>query len=148
MTERELRKLTRSDLLELLLQQANEMEQLRIELQAARDQLASRELEIAQAGSIAQAALQLNNVYQATQDACAQYMDNIKNLSGRQEEICARMEAETKAKCDRMLAQAQREADAYWEATEKRIEKLFAPYSGLRELLEQTNADRKAGAGL
>ena len=148
MTERELKKLNRSDLLELLLQQAKELEQLRGELREAREQLDSRNLEITNAGSIAEAALQLNNVYQATQDACSQYMENIKALSARQEEVCARMEAETRAKCDRMLAQAQREADAYWAETEKRVEKLFAPYSGLRELLESVPGDQKTGAGL
>lgn len=139
MTERELKKLSRSDLLELLLRQTQETESLRRDLQDARDRLDSRELEINQAGSIAQAALELNHVYQATQDACAQYLENIQNLSGRQEELCAQMEAETRAKCDRMLAQAKKEADAYRQAAEDQVEKLFAPYTGLRKLLEQTS---------
>lgn len=148
MTDRELRKLSRSDLLELLLQQAKELEQLREELQDAREQLESREIKIARAGSIAEAALQLNNVYQSTQDACTQYMENIKNVSEQQEEICAQMEAETIAKCERMLAQARREADAYWAETEARVDKLFEPYTGLRELLESIPGSQEAESSL
>ena len=40
------------------------------------------------AGSIAEAALQVNGVFEAAQKACEQYIDNIKNLSKRQEVIC------------------------------------------------------------
>ena len=44
MTERELRKLNRTDLLELMLQQSRELEQLRAELDEANQKLAKREI--------------------------------------------------------------------------------------------------------
>ena len=53
MTERDLRKLNRTDLLELLLQQSREMEQLREELEEAKYQLSRREIVMGQTGSIA-----------------------------------------------------------------------------------------------
>ncbi len=91
MTDRELRKLSRADLLELLLEQLKENEQLRAELEAARAKLTERKIDIDKAGSIAEASLQLNGVFQAAQDACTQYIENIEQLSARQEQACAQM---------------------------------------------------------
>lgn len=145
MTDRELRKLSRSDLLDLLLRQTREIEQLREELQEAEEQLASRRLAVDEAGSIAEASLQLNGVFEAAQSACAQYIENVRARSEEQERICIRMEQETREKCDRMLANARREADAYWAETTKKVDDLFAPYTGLRELLESVPSDSKTG---
>lgn len=136
MTERELRKLNRTDLLELLLQQSREMEQLREELEHAKYMLSRREIVMNQAGSIAEAALQLNGVFAAAEDACAQYMESIKTLSGRQEEVCRRMEEETRQKCDKMLADAQYQAEVYWDVVNKKVEQLLDSQKGLRDLLQ------------
>ena len=96
MTERELRKLSRSDLLELLVAQRRENEQLRCLLDQAEAKLADRTLKINNAGSIAEASLQLSGIFTAAQDSCQCYMDNIKLLSERQSAICQQMEEETK----------------------------------------------------
>ena len=53
MTDRELRRLSRSDLLELLLAQRRENEQLRCILDQTQAQLADRTIKIDKAGSIA-----------------------------------------------------------------------------------------------
>lgn len=110
MTEQELKKLSRADLLELLLRVSEENEQLRQQLQDAQKRLASRQLEVDKAGSIAEAALRLNGVFAAAEAACAQYVENVQRLSGRQAQICERMEQQTRARCAQMLAQAQAEA--------------------------------------
>ncbi|MDO5785622.1 MAG: DNA repair protein [Eubacteriales bacterium] len=81
MTDQELRKLSRADLLELLLRQSKENEQLREQLKQAQEQLASREIKIDNAGSIAEAALQLNGVFEAAEQAAAQYLENVRRLA-------------------------------------------------------------------
>lgn len=136
MTERELRKLNRTDLLELMLQQSRELEQLRRELDDAKTQLAQREIVMDRAGSIAEASLQLNGVFAAAEEACVQYMDSIKNLSGRQEELCAKMEQETRLKCEKMLADAQYQVDLYWNVVNEKVEKLLDSQRGLRDLIQ------------
>ena len=55
MTERELRRLSRTDLLELLVAQRRENEQLRCILDQTQAQLADRTIQIDKAGSIAEA---------------------------------------------------------------------------------------------
>lgn len=84
MTERELRKLSRVDLLELLLKESKENEKLRTELEEARKQLASREIQIDTAGSIAEAALRLNGVFEAAERAAAQYVENVRRIAEEQ----------------------------------------------------------------
>lgn len=120
MTDRQLRKASRMDLLKLLLEQRKENEALRQQLLQAQEQLQQRQITIDQSGTLAEAALKLSGIFDAAETACQYYSENIRNLSGRQEEICRTMERETREKCDRMLEQAKQMAKVYWdEYTEK-----------------------------
>lgn len=107
MTERELKKLSKTDLLEILLDQSKENEELRNALEEANAKLADRTLQIDNAGSLAEASLKLNGVFEAAQAACLQYSENIKLLSFRQEQICSRMEAEANARCELLEQEVQ-----------------------------------------
>jgi hypothetical protein len=80
MTEKELRRLSRAQLLEMLLNETERNEALQKELDEANAQLADRKITAARAGSIAQAALQLNGVFEACQRAADQYIENIRGL--------------------------------------------------------------------
>lgn len=86
MTEREMKKLSRVDLLELLLEERRENERLRVKLEEANARLADRTIQLEQAGSIAEAALQLNGVFQAAEAAAAQYLESVRRLAEGQEE--------------------------------------------------------------
>ena len=121
MTDRQLRKQSRLNLLKMLLEEKKEKEELLLQLQDARQQLQNRQVDIEQSGTLAEAALKLSGIFEAAEVACQQYTENIRNLSGRQEEICRKMEQETREKCDKMLEHARRMSRAYWdEYTEKR----------------------------
>lgn len=78
MTEKELRRLRRVDLMEMLLEQTKEVERLQAELEDTRKQLEDRRIMIEESGSLAQAALQLNKVFEAAQQAADQYLENIR----------------------------------------------------------------------
>ena len=60
MTDRELKKLSRAELLEMLVAQMKENEALSQRLQAAEAALESRRIEVEQSGTMAEAALRLN----------------------------------------------------------------------------------------
>ena len=60
MTDKELRRLSRRELLEMLIMQMEENEKLSQELETAQEMLRNREIVIERAGSIAEAALALN----------------------------------------------------------------------------------------
>lgn len=82
MTDRELRKLHRRDLLELLLEQARENEALQRQVTQLEQQLSDRKIELEEAGSIAEASLRLSGVFQAAQSAAEQYLENLRCRSG------------------------------------------------------------------
>lgn len=86
MTNKELKKLSRRELLEMLLDQSKEVERLRRELKEAKRQLNDRRILIENAGSIAEAALKLNKVFEAAQDAANQYLENIMGMQEDLEE--------------------------------------------------------------
>lgn len=75
-----LRKLTREQLLEMLLELSKENEELREELEKTKKELQSKRIRIAKSGDIAEASLRLNGVFEAARDAASQYVANIKAL--------------------------------------------------------------------
>lgn len=146
MKERELRRLSRTDLLELLLAQRKENEQLRCILDETQSQLADRTIKIDNAGSIAEASLQLSGIFTAAQDSCQYYMENIKLLSERQTKICQQMEAETREKCDRMVAEAELKAQQCWENCSVKIRQLVESFEGLQQAMDvYASINRKPG---
>lgn len=85
MTDKELKKLSRADLLEMLLAQTKENEQLKEQITQLQKQLHERQIMIDQSGSIAEAALKLNGIFEAAQNAADQYLENIRRLGRTQE---------------------------------------------------------------
>lgn len=80
MTEKELHKLKRTELLEMMLAQSREIEVLRARIEELETKLADREIRIRESGSIAEAALKLNGIFEAAQAAADQYLENIRRL--------------------------------------------------------------------
>ena len=136
MTDKELRRLSRADLLELLLVQRKENEQLRCILDQTQAQLADRTIRLDNIGSLAEASLQLSGIFEAAQDSCKYYIDNIKLMNEQQTTVCQQMENETKEKCDRMVAEAEQKAQQYWENCSMKIKELVNSFDGLQQVMD------------
>ena len=76
MAGKDLRKLSKTDLLELLIEQGRENLALKERLDKAEAELAQRRLVMEQSGSIAEAALKLSGVFEAAQKAIDLYREN------------------------------------------------------------------------
>ena len=157
MTDDQLRKLNRADLLELLITQGKEMETLRKRMRQAEEQLSSRRICMEEAGSIAEASLRLNGVFEAAQAAADLYLESIRAQSRETEERCAALESEsreaaekmmaeareraellereTAVACRRMVDEAEKEAQKYWQEVSRRLEAFYDEHAALRELL-------------
>jgi hypothetical protein len=81
LTEKDLRKLNRYQLLELLVAQTERADKLQAELEAAQLAMKAQELKIATLGSIAEASLQLSGVFEAAQKAADLYIDGAKKYA-------------------------------------------------------------------
>lgn len=118
MTDKELRRLSRSELLEMLIRQTQENEKLSQELQQCRAELDERRITAEKAGSIAQAALKLNGVFEAAQAAADQYVASVQQMNSDQ------IREETRRQVEGLVVKAQQydaklrtEADAYSQKT-------------------------------
>lgn len=92
MTNKYLKKFTRKELLEVMVSQAEEIERLQNQLRLANEKLDSREICIKNVGSIAEAALQLNHIFQDADAAGQQYLDSIKKMVTMEKETLKRIE--------------------------------------------------------
>ena len=157
MTDKELRKLSRAELLEMLIAQAEENQRLQEQLQALQAQLNDRRIAVEESGSIAEACLKLNHMFEAAQAAADDYIQNVRMRSARQDELakqaeeltrqkitqmiteaderCRKMESDTEKKCAEMTRKAMREADSYWTQVSLKLDAYFKQHSDLRNLL-------------
>ena len=80
MTESELKKLNRTELLAMLISITQRCDKLEAELQEAYEKLDGREIEISRAGTLAEAALKINKIFEAADQAGAQYLANLQRM--------------------------------------------------------------------
>ena len=111
MTNKELRKLSRAELIDILFELQTQNENLTAENRELVAQLESRQLQITEAGSIAEAALRLNGVFEAAQAAADQYV---------------RCTKDSLAIAERTLAAAKRQADTLVQEATAQAQKLLA----------------------
>lgn len=78
MTDKQLKRLSRAELLEMLLAQVEKNEELERRLKKAQSALEDRRIETEKAGTMAEAALRLNGVFEAADQAAQQYLENIR----------------------------------------------------------------------
>ena len=86
MKNNEFRRLNRRELLELLIAQIEENERLRQQLEDSQKELNDRRIKIANAGSLAEAALLLSDVFQAVDEAASLYLENLGVVTRRESE--------------------------------------------------------------
>lgn len=103
MTEKELLKLKRSEMLEIMLAQSREIDELRKELEETRAKLEDRRIKTRKAGSLAEASLQLTNIFEEAQKAADLYVENIRRRALQKE---ARLEQNKESNTETRREQA------------------------------------------
>ena len=99
MTDKEFKRLSRPQLIDVIYQYQLQVDKLTEENQELERKLADKRLRLGRAGNIAEAALEINDCFRSAQNAAEQYLDEIKEIR-----------EETKAERQRILAQAHIEA--------------------------------------
>ena len=88
MTEKELKRLSRKELLQIMVMQAEENERLHEELKRLKGCLQENRIRADEADSIAEAAMELHRFFEAAQATADTYLDNIRQMQRRQEAYC------------------------------------------------------------
>ena len=125
-----------TDLLEMLLALSKENDQLRRTNEKLQKQLDDRSIAIENCGSLAEASLTLNGVFQAAEDACRQYLLNMEQRSAKTEEKCRELEAAAREEAQTILNQAREEAQVILAQAEERSTQEEASYGWLKELMD------------
>ena len=126
MPDTSLHNLSREELLTLVHSQ-------QLEIEALHRQLSQRQLVMDEAGSIAQAAMELSGVFQASQQAADRYLESVEAMKARQEAEYTLRLSQAEEQCRTMIAQAEKSAQFYWDALNKRIEALMAAQEALQQ---------------
>ena len=140
MTNKELRKLKRSELIELMLMQSRELDEQRTQRKELEKQLESRNLEIAEAGSIAEAAMQINHVFAAAQSAADQYLENVMSLQKTAEEESKEQERRCDDRCKDMVEEAKTQVAQLWKEIDDCLTECENAHPELAEPLQECRA--------
>lgn len=142
MTDQELRRLGRTELVEILYEQQKKIEALTAEKEALLAQLDARELKIANAGSIAEAALQVSGIFEAAQDAADRYLRSVyvanADLTEKQaaaERKAAEIVSSAEQRAATLIAEAEQQAAQSWEQFEQKANELILAHEELRALV-------------
>lgn len=118
MNDKELRKISRKELLEIMLAQTNRIEELELALEEANQKLNSKKLIIKESGSLAEASLKLSGIFEQAQTIAEEYLDNVK-------ENCKLLEKETKKECRELKKKMLKEVEEKCQKREAQIAKQF-----------------------
>ena len=140
MADRELRQMHRAELIEIIYALKQSEDQLKAQNAALTAQLQDRQLRLEKAGSIAQAALELNNVFAAAQAAADDYLHSVQ-ASLADTDAAANTLSQARSEARRILEQAQADADSLKVQTQQECDALTAAAEQKRT---QTEADCKA----
>ena len=99
MTDKEFKRLSRSQLIDIIYQLQIRQKELEEENGKLKEELSDKRIRLHQAGNIAEASLAIHNVMEAAQNAASQYLEEIRI-----------MRTETEEKCQQLLKEAQKEA--------------------------------------
>ncbi len=116
----------------MLIEQGKENEKLKKQLAEAESELESRRIAIENSGSMAQAALRLNNVFEAAENAKKQYIENIfsrdvsqidieeevrnycLDMISNAEEKRIEIENETRLRCEEIVKESKKKISDYY----------------------------------
>ena len=113
MTDKEFKRLSRSQLIDIIYQLQLKQEELTADNEKLTKALADKRLRVSRAGNIAEAALEIHNVMQAAQDAAAHYLEEIRIMRAETEEKCRRLLEKAQKDAEDIIAQAKRGNPSY-----------------------------------
>ena len=154
MTDKELKKLNRGELLEMLLSLSRENDELKAKVAELEAKMSDRQLAIDNAGSLAEASLKINGVFETAQQAAEQYLENIRTLNDRQQAICDARDKEseekaralirdTRVKCETMEKVTSEKCSRMTTEARERVNRIIEDQKGLRAILDSLNDDRR-----
>ncbi len=143
MINKDLRKLSRKQLLELLLKQTERADQLEQLLSETEKKLEDKVIIKKEAGSIAEAALVLNGVFEAAEAAAAQYLENIKLLNEGAAAPFQKAEEESKKIAEEMIREAEKKCALREAKADKVLKETYIKLRLLKKEIDELEMLKK-----
>lgn len=109
---RELKNLNRGELIEIIYQLKKSEQELQLENESLRKQLEMKRVAVSEAGSLAEAALALTDIFSNAQAAADIYLSEIAQRRNEIEQDCSGIVSEAQKKADDILRDAVIQRDA------------------------------------
>ena len=106
MTDKEFKRLSRAQLLDIIYQLQLQVDSLMEQKEALEAALADKRLRMENAGNIAEAALEINDCFRSAQNAAEQYLSEIKAMHAEAQEARSKMLAEAEKEAAAIIAAA------------------------------------------
>ena len=119
MTDKEFKRLNRSQLIDVIYQFQLQVESLTEQNRELKRELADKRLRLSNAGNIAEAALEINNCFSSAQNAAEQYLNEIKAIRDQTEAERQKILAQAHAAADAIIAGANKARSNYDSAIDE-----------------------------
>ena len=150
MTDKELKHLSRMELIDIIYTLQKQNEQAQALLQKTQAKLEERTLKINEAGSIAEAAVKLNDVFEAAQAAADQYLESVQAANQSVDARLADAEAQKAAilqaaeivrvaqeQARSITEQAEKESGEQWDAFQRKAEEFLSAHKELSSFIQK-----------
>lgn len=155
MTDKELKRLNRRELVDIIYELQKKDAERESEIERLQAALAKKELAVSEAGSIAEAALKVNGVFEAAQAAANQYLlsiraananviEKIETARKQSDELLRQTSlradsiiSEAEAKANAIISNANQDATKSWTQFQQKADELLRTRTELNELLQK-----------
>ena len=118
MTDKEFKRLSRAQLLDIIYQFQLQVEKLTEQNVELKRELADKRLRLSKVGNIAEAALEINDYFRSAQKAADHYLSEVKTIREETEKERQRILAEAKSEAERIVMGAVKSPGGYDSAVE------------------------------
>jgi cell division septum initiation protein DivIVA len=118
MTDKEFKRLSRSQLIDIIYQLQLKQNELEEENRKLKAEVGDKRIRLREAGNIAEASLAMHNVMQSAQDAANQYLEEIRAMKQDTAEACNRILEKAKQEAAAIVARANQKHTVYDSAVD------------------------------
>lgn len=134
--DKELKKLNRKELLEILLEQTKRINELETEVDNLNKKLEFKKIIFKNAGSLADAALQLSGIFNVAQEAAEIYLNNIKDLKEKEERELENLKTKILKETSRKCRKREKEADEFIKNVELEVKNIVKENPEIKEKVQ------------
>lgn len=143
MTDKEFRRLSRGELVEIIYElQKNEQElkdannALKEENAELKKSLESREIKLSEVGSIAEATVELSGIFEVAQNAADEFLAKVKADNADVEIRCSKMLSDAEEEAAQIVQNANSQAEEKWSEFKEKADAFMRAHDALKKFLD------------